>query len=250
MAIKSVIPELENTFILKAFLTGDYGTGKSSFGATFPQKMFVFDMDRKIQSYRTVKDIDYVSYDLSPQGWVEFEKDFRLVIKDCMAGVYQSVIFDSTTAFMDLAMERALALDPKRSASQGPVWNVHYQIQRNLMEPKFRALLNVPCNLLVTAHLQLQVDQETGAILGAEPLLTGQLSIRVPGYFEETWLSFSRIREKKTQYYLRLAPKGFYKARSTLRGIEQILPEELPNEYPAVQEAYIKAIAEMKKRKA
>lgn len=234
----------------KIFIAGNMGTGKSSFAATWPTPMFVFDMDKKIRSYRTVKDLKYANYDFSPAGWVEFEKDFRIIQKQAMEHEYKTVVFDSCTAFMDLAMERALQLDPKRSSSQGPVWNVHYQIQRNLMEPKFRALLNFPCNVIVIAHLQLQIDQETGAILGAEPLLTGQLSIRVPGYFEEVWLTFSKIKDQKPYYYLRLAPRGYYKARSTMSGIEGILPVELPNNYQAVAEAYRKGAETLQKMQA
>jgi hypothetical protein len=234
----------------KIFLAGNMGTGKSSFAASWPGPMFLFDMDKKVRSYRSVEGLSYASYDFSPAGWVEFEKDFRIVQKDVSEGKYKTVVFDSCTAFMDLAMERALQLDPKRSASQGPVWNVHYQIQRNLMEPKFRSLLNFKCNVIVIAHLQLQIDQETGAILGAEPLLTGQLSVRVPGYFEEVWLSFSKIKEQKPYYYLRLAPRGYYKARSTMSGIEGVLPYEIANTYQAMMEAYAEGVKKLAKIQA
>ena len=149
-----------------------------------------------------------------------------------------------------MAMERALQLDPKRSPTGGPIWNVHYQMVRNLMEGKLRSFLNYNCNLIVIAHLDIKTDNETGAIVGIEPLLTGQLAVRVPGYFEEVYCSFTRTTGDKTSWYLRTIPRGYYKARSTMSGKLSLLPPELPNNYAAVIKAYREAVQKTKERMA
>ena len=239
----------------KGLITGDFGTGKSVFAATCPTPGFTFDFDDGIEIYRG-RNFDYESYPLSAAGWVKFEKDLRDIKKDVEEGKYQTVIVDSTTSMTDIAMERALQLDPKRSATGGPLWNVHYQLVKNLMEGKLRQLVNLPCNLVVIAHLKIIQDQETGAVIGIEPLLTGQLSTMLPGYFGEVYCAFSKqVASKKpggkaeTVFYLRTLPRGYYKARSRLSGIERLLPDEISNNYNALQVALKKGLERLKAKK-
>lgn len=249
---KDVNPSSE---YFKGFIAGDFGTGKSAFAASCPTPGFVFDFDDGIQLYRD-KDFDYESYSLSASGWVKFEKDLREVKKDVEKGKYQTVIIDSTTSMTDIAMERALQLDPKRSSTDGPLWNVHYQLVKNLMEGKLRQIITLPCNVIVIAHLKIIQDQETGAIISIEPLLTGQLSTIIPGYFGEVYLAFTKqVAAKKsggkaeTVYYLRTIPRGHYKARSRLSGIERLLPDEISNNYEALQAALKKGLERLKVKK-
>jgi len=243
---KDVTPDTELT---KVFLTGDFGTGKSVFASTFPTPGYVFDFDEGIQIYRG-KDFDYDHFPLTAAGWVEFEKTVRevkeAVVKEKR---YKTVIVDSTSSMTDTAMERALQLDPKRSETGGPIWNVHFMMVRNLMEGKLRQIIALPCNVVVIAHLYIEKDEKTGAIIGIEPLLTGQLSYMVPGYFGEVYCSFTKQVQSKvagkppeTVYYIRTVPRGYYKARSRLSGVERLLPDEIDNTYQALVEAYEKGL--------
>lgn len=230
----------------KVFLTGDYGTGKSVFAASCPTPGFVFDADDTMQSYRG-RDFDYITFPLSAPGWVMFEKAVREVKEDVRAGKYATVVVDSTTSLTDIAMERAMSLDSRRTPEGGPIWNVHFMMVRNLMEGKLRQIISWPCNVVVIAHLYIEKDEKTGAIVGIEPLLTGQLSQMIPGYFGEVYCAFSKQvaakeagKPPETVYYLRTVPRGHYKARSRLSGIERLLPDEIPNNYQALIEAYKK----------
>jgi len=231
-------------------VVGNRGKGKSTFAATAPQPMHVFDFDHKIQSYRTVEELSYSNYPLSSLGWAEFEKDFREVSKLAKEGEYKTVVIDSATSFTDLAMERALQLDPTRDMN-GPQWNIHYKIVRNLIEPKYRQLLSLPCTIIVICHLEIKTDQKSGATLAIQPLLGGQLAIKIPGYFEEVYLANSRTittgkdtktPKKTTQYYLKTVPQGLFEARSTFSGKENLLPEEIPNDYPTLLSLYKKGV--------
>jgi hypothetical protein len=219
--------------LFKVFVVGDYGTGKSIFASTFPTPGFLFDLDRGALTYRG-KDFDYCSYDITPQSWIQFEKDILEVTKLTREGKYKTIVLDSTSTLTDLAMERALQLDPKRSPSNGPLWNVHYQIVKNLVEGKLRQIINLPANIVVIGHLQVIQDQESGAVIDVQPLLTGQLSTKIPGYFDEVYCAFSRVKDGKVDYYLRTVPRGLYKARSRISGKERILPDEIPNDYQAI----------------
>jgi hypothetical protein len=234
--------KLDSVFV-KTLVIGDYGTGKSVFASSFPTPGFIFDFDKGALTYKG-KDFKYAQYPVTANGWVEFEKNFNQVVKECKEGLYKTIIFDSTSLLTDLAMERALQLDPKRSTTGGPLWNVHYGIVRNLVEGKIRQLLQLDANIVVISHLEIIKDQESGAILGTQPLLPGALSTKMPGYFDEVYFAFSKIKDGKPEFYLQTLPKGHFKARSRVSGQQQALPMEIPNNYPNL----LKLIeAEMKK---
>lgn len=230
---KEVTVNTENN---KFMVVGDYGTGKSYFGTTFPTPGYVFDLDKHITVYRGLN-FKYSQYPLTSKGWVDFEKDVLEVAKMVEDGELKTVILDSTTALTDLAMERALQLDPKRNpATQGPLWNVHYQIVKNLVEGKLRKLISLDCNLLINSHWRIVTDAETGAVISCEPMLTGMLSTVIPGYFDEVYYAFTKMEKGELKRYLRTLPRGFYKARSCISGRGQILPAEVPNDYNVLME--------------
>jgi len=223
---------------LKVFVVGDSGTGKSIFASTFPTPAFLFNFDKTILSYRG-KDVDYEDYTQDGKGWIKFEKDFS-ELKKQMTGddpPYKTVIIDSTTTWSDLAMERALQLDPKRSPTGGPMWNVHYGMVKNLIEGRLRQLLEFKCNVVVIGHLNIVQDQETGAVIAVQPLLTGQLATKAPGYFDEVYYSKSKKTKDGTIFVLQTVAQGHYKARSRLSGAMRLLPEEIPNDYSELVKA-------------
>lgn len=244
MAIQSAKDFKPDNAFIKVMIIGDMGTGKSIFASTCPTPGFVFDFDNGIRTY-SGREFDYGSYEQSAKGWVEFEKDFMQVKKAVEEGKYKTIVLDSTTAMMDMAMERALALDPKRSPSGGPLWNVHYQIVKNLVEGKIRQFLTLKANLVLISHVQIVRDEESGGIVKIDPLLTGALSSKVPGYFDEVYFSFCKTKDSKPFWYLQTCPKGLYKARSRLSGIQQLLPAEIPNTYQDL----MKAISDGEKKK-
>jgi hypothetical protein len=219
--------------LIKVFVLGGYGTGKSVFASTFPTPGFVLDFDDGMLSYRG-RDWDYETFEMSGKGWVKFESVYRHIKKAAESGKYRTIVLDSATSMTDVAMERALQIDPKRSAEGGPIWNVHYMIVRNLMAPRLNNLLTFPCNIVVCGHWKVETDQKTGAIISVDPLLTGQLSAKVPGYFDEIYTAFTKMRDGKERYILRTVTRGFYKARSRISGPFRLLPDEIPNNYPAL----------------
>jgi len=224
------------TSLIKLLVTGDAATGKSIFASGFPTPGFLFDLDRGALTYRG-QDWDFCNYDMTSQSWVQFEKDVLEVTKAVKDLKYKTVVLDSTTALTELAMERALQLDPKRSPSGGPLWNSHYAIVKNLVEGKLRQLLNLPVNIVIIAHLNIIKDEETGAVSNVLPLLTGQLAVKIYTYFDEIYCAFSRMKDSKVEYYLRTVPRGLYKARSRISGKSRLLPDEIPNEYSAILKA-------------
>jgi hypothetical protein len=227
---------------LKIMLLGDYGSGKSHFASTFPGPIYVFDFDGHILGYRHRDDVWFDQFELSYLGWVKFEKTLKQVQKMVEEKEISTVVVDSMTSMADIAMERALQLDPKRGSDEGPLWNVHYQIVKNLMEAKLHKILTFNANVIFNGHWKLQMDSKTGAIIGADPMLTGQLSVKIPGYFDEVYWCQAKTIGSKTEHWMHLITRGHYKARSLLSGSQRLLPEKLPNDYPSLRKAIDKLI--------
>lgn len=227
-----------DTEYIKAMSVGEPGTGKSIFGSSFPTPGFIFDFANSIISYRGL-DFDYEQYDLSPQGWMKFEKDIIQYGKAVKEGKYMSVLVDDLSAMTAVCMERSLQLDSKRSPTGGPVWNIHYSMVRNLMEGKLKQILNFNCNILFIAHLNVIQDQETGAVIGVQPMLTGALPVIIPGFFDEVYYHSTKREGGDTKWLIQTVPIGYNKARSRLSGKQRILPDYLPNDYNEIMD-YLK----------
>lgn len=217
---------------LKVMSVGESGTGKSIFASTFPTPGFIFDFGKEIISYRG-KDFDYEQYDVSAQGWTKFERDFVAVKKAVEEGRYQTVVVDNLSAMTDVCMEKALQLDSKRSNTGGPLWQVHYSMVKNLMEGRLRQILNLPCNLVLIAHLDT-IKDDTGAVVGVEPSLTGKLSADVPSYFDEVYYHTARKEGGETKWFLQTVPLGRNHGRSRLSGKERLLPDLVTNDYEEI----------------
>jgi hypothetical protein len=226
-----------STEYIKVMSVGEPGTGKSILASSFPTPGFVFDFANSIISYKGL-DFDYEQYELSPLGWTKFEKDLVRIIKDVKEGKYTSVIVDDLSAMSAVCMERALQLDAKRSATQGPVWNVHYSMVRNLMEGRLKQIMAMSCNIHFIAHLHVIQDQETGNIVGVEPMLTGALPIIIPGYFDEVYYHTTKREGGDTRWLIQTVPIGYNKSRSRLSGKLRTLPDLLPNDYAEIM-AYL-----------
>jgi len=221
-----------NSEYLKVMSVGESGKGKSIFAASFPTPGFIFDFGKEILSYRE-KDFDYEQYDLSPQGWAKFEKDFIQIKKDVLAKKYITVIVDNLSAMSDICMEKAMQLDPKRSKTNGPLWNVHYGMVANLMEGRLRQILNLGCNLVLIAHLAT-IKDEDGAVIGVEPSLTGRLSTEVPSYFNDVFYHITRKEDGETKWMVQTVPIGRNHGRSRASGKEQLLPIMVKNDYAEI----------------
>lgn len=234
------MPSAKNVTIdsefFKGMLIGTYGTGKSVFASSCPTPGFVFDFDEGIVTYKGL-DFDYAQYSDDWEGWVRFEKDLMMVKKGVEEGKYATVIVDSTSRMTDLAMARAMQLDPKRSPTGGPIWNVHFMMVRNLMEGKLRQIISLQCNVIVISHVDIIKDEDTGSIIDIAPLLTGQLREKVPGAFQEVYYCTTKRVNQKTEWLIQTVPIGHTKARSRLSGKEHLLPDFLPNSYDEVMKA-------------
>jgi hypothetical protein len=219
-----------DTLRLKMMLIGPPGSGKSTFIASCPGPMYIFDFDEHILGYRDREDVFYDQFPMSAQGWVKFEKACNEVAKAVKEGQYKTIAVDSTTAMGDVAMERALQIDPKRGPDEGPIWNVHYGIVKNIMSAKLHKILSLNCNVIFASHWAFDKDKQ-GNILSADPMLTGDLKVKIPGLFPEVYACEAVTVGNLTKFHMHLITKGVFKARSLVSGKEGLLPDKIENNY-------------------
>jgi hypothetical protein len=245
----SALDVTSDSEFIKDFVIGPPGTGKSVFASTFPTPGYVFDFALGIITYRGLN-FDYDQFPMNGQGWVQFEKRLNLLDEEVRAeGKYITVVVDDITGMQALCMQRCLQLDPKRSNVGGPIWNVHYSMVRNLLEGKLRMIIDLPCNILLLAHMDVKIDNETGAVLSIEPLMTGQLPTVITGYFDEVYYTSTRKAEGKTVWVVQTIPIGLKNARSRLSGKQRLLPDFVENDYNILMKHVNRAKQTIKKEK-
>jgi len=108
-----------------------------------------------------------------------------------------------------------------------------------------KQVINFNCNVLFIAHLNVIKDEETGAVVSVQPLLTGALPTIIPGFFDEVYYHSTKREGGDTKWLIQTVPIGYNKARSRLSGKQRILPDYLPNDYNEIMD-YLKG----KKKKA
>jgi len=224
---------------IKVLSLGDVGTGKSSFAATFPAPMYVFNLDSKMGAYKDC-DAAYIDIPNTGEGWTILEKEKQAVKKEVEEGKYKTIVVDSTTALQKICLDRAMQLDPKRDKDGGPIWNVHHKMKTNFMDGFLRQVISFcnNCNLVIITHYG-KVTDSNGSVVGFEPFLAGQLSITIPSLFDEIYIHQYKSKNNKPCYIMSTVPQGLYKAaRSSLRGKDLAKPTEIDNTYQSLIKTY------------
>jgi len=184
---------------LKLLLIGDSGAGKTVGAASFPGKTYVADFDKKISSaakYLTqhnpekLKDITYDAY-LS--GTLTPAEQFNQALgnfKSQSTFPYDNIVLDSLTTYSDEVMKYVIKENPgiKRMLTKGAQvpCQQDYQIVRIYFKQMIAALVALPCNVIVIAHIETDKDELTGQVVRSA-MMAGKLKTELPIYFEECW---------------------------------------------------------------
>lgn len=248
------MPNTKNSSIitdnLNVVVFGHVGSGKSVFAASFPTPAFLFDFDKQATTAYRDKSFDYLQYPMDSVGWNKFKQDFTKlmsghILNDKDEWVlntnpelrYKTVVIDSITAMSDLAMRAALTLNPGRSESGGPVWNIHYGHVKHMVGEIILNLISYQGYKVILGHLTLEKNSD-GQVIEIRPMLTGALAERIPGYCGEVLIAKRAVvgNPPKEQFVLQTVSRGLYTARSGLSGVEGYLDPFMPNNFTAIVE--------------
>jgi hypothetical protein len=163
----------------RILIMGDSGTGKTHFIGTMP-KPFVADFDRGLATLYG-KDVKAVAY--SKEDWQEFKNEVQRWRKgaqyDC-----ETFALDSLTMAAEAAMFHVLK---KNGRAQGQPtiadWGEAIREVKDLLD----WVSTLPCNVIVSAHNQLEKDEMLGDIQ-YRPLIFGKdLPARLGIWFDEVY---------------------------------------------------------------
>jgi len=197
--------------VLSMLVYGRSGTGKTTFGASFPTPALLIDIREK--GTDSIADRDGVDV-VSIQSWSELEEVFWYLKKEKK---YKSVILDQISSMQDLAMEHAMAEEGKEVMSQR-LWGVTSGLMKTWLL-NYRDLVEDSINVIFLAHDRASkgesgedddtIDPQIGARL--MPSVAGMLNGAVKAigntFVREVFLE---DKTRKVEYCMRIGPHAYY----------------------------------------
>ena len=197
--------------VLSMLVYGRSGTGKTTFGASFPTPALLIDIREK--GTDSIADRDGVDV-VSVNTWSEVEEVFWYLKNEKK---YKSVILDQISSLQDLCMEHAMVEEGKEIMSQR-LWGVVSGMMKTWLL-NYRDLVEDDINVLFIAHDRASkgesgedddtIDPQIGARL--MPSVAGTLNGAVKAigntYVREVFLE---DKSRKVEYCMRIGPHAYY----------------------------------------
>lgn len=222
------LTDLSNSPHKKLLIYGDSGAGKTCIAGTFPGPIHICDFDGKVNSLASflkgnpkLSEISYESY--TPAGKrgesAALFNNHMLALSKTKPFPYQTLVIDSLTTFSDEGMNYLMAQNPGIKRMTTGVVNVpaqqDYGIARIWFKQMIQTILTFPCNVIFTAHINVEKDELSGAIIRS-PMLAGKLKQELPIYFEEVYRAYF----ENGKAMLQTKPdRAFGIIRSQIRGL-------------------------------
>ena len=192
--------------------------------------LYVFDFDLRINSILAVVDyasiVTHLTYDQFRDGdrpgsaFTNAETKLRELSAAVKAGTGpKTVALDSLTFMEKSIASRVLMMNGKPSTA--PLELQHYKIIIAQLEDFVSKLCALDCNVIVTAHEDLDKDELTGNVTRGIRVVGKALPSILPGYFNEVWyaeVQAGTIQNPQPQYRVRTAPTAQIIARTTYSG--------------------------------
>jgi hypothetical protein len=219
---------------LKILCYGDFGTGKSTFAASFPKPYFL-DFDKGVLSVGG-RDVNYETFMKNGKEFKRFNSHMaQHVIPKIKSGEIQTLVLDSLTTYSEVVL-MAILDEAKVEFPRIQDWGM----QINGMVTTINMLSDLPCHVIFLAHEQTQVNEDNVIIKGM-PLVTGKLAPKIGLYFDEVY----RTKVRSGQFVLQTKNQGGFLAKSRLDGFlknvgKQGIPNDLPQTYAALLDCFNK----------
>ena len=197
--------------VLSMLVYGRSGTGKTTFGASFPTPALLIDIREKgTDSIADREGVDVVSI----TKWSELEEIFWYLES---SGKYKSVILDQISSLQDLAMEHAMAEEGKEIMSQR-LWGVVSGLMK-IWLLNYRDLVDKSINVIFLAHDRTNkgegnedddtIDPQVGARLmpSVSGFLNGVVKAIGNTFVREVFLE---DKSRKVEYCMRIGPHAYY----------------------------------------
>lgn len=226
------LSEIKTTGAFKGLFVGEPGTGKTILSCSFPGPVLLMDFDGKADSaalfYKGTDQLKTISVEELADNMMEDpiatmnEIIDKTLIPQQRSGKmeFATIIVDSITTFSRSTLKHIVKTNPgiKRVATKQGVQPgmQDYGILRREFARLIPGLLSLPCNVIMTAHINTTKDDITGEIIRG-PVMDGSFSQELGVYFKEVWYMSvdkgKRIAQTQSDYK--------YKCRSQIPGLPE-----------------------------
>jgi len=220
--LQTMYQEDKSNHSFNCLLLGESGSGKTFLMRTARKPVHIdsFDpggakgLDDFIKKGEIIVDSRYANEDpRKPFAWELWKKE---MLKREQMGYFESIgtyVLDSSTTWAETIMNQIL----KNAGLAGgaPRFTHDYNPQKIEIRNWLRELLSLPCDFILTGHLESQKDEVTGG-LSYRYATTGKGVQTIPLLFDEIWVMSPKAGSKGVDYRILTQSTGTYVARSRL----------------------------------
>ena len=181
-------------FLIKVFLAGASGTGKTQGAMSLPGRKLLIDLDNRAESVFGTKDLHIIKCHepdpKSPMAWDRLKKIQEQILVDIEEDdfPFETIIYDGLTMMGRIAMNWALLFDSKRGLGGAPA-KQHYGPQMDNLSKFIISALTVPKNICFTGHMDMFENVQSGEMQFL-PKITGKLRSELSNWFNETYYTY------------------------------------------------------------
>lgn len=210
----------QNSFNL--LLLGESGSGKTHLARTARKPVHIDCFDpggtKGLRDYiakgEIVVDTRFEGEDpLKPRMFGEWKRSFKQRLGMGYFNHLGTYMLDSSTTWAEAIMNSILS--DAGVAGQAPRFTKDYTPQKILIRNFVRQMLDLPCDFILTGHLQLKEDQVSGNMV-YRYMTTGQGAVIIPLLFDEMWVMDPKKSPDGVAYRILTKSTGVHVARSRL----------------------------------
>ncbi len=220
---------------------GDFGSGKTSSLATAVKPVHIDSFDpggskvdrlaKLIEDGSIIVDSQYEQDNWKvPYAYREYERQFKEKLDMGYFNFIGTYVVDSLTRFASSVMYEGLKIPHKtgQGAGRSRAGEIpelkDYLVQQFTLIDWLSKWASLPCNVVVTGHIDRVKDEVSGKI-ETGLLLPGKAATQVPIAFDEVWLTCV----EKGEYMFRVKSDNYYRAESRMGG--SVFRELEPQDY-------------------
>jgi len=222
------------TDTFNALICGEMGTGKTHLLKTCrkPVLLHAFDPGGEKTLREEIAKGEVIVQTFSPDdpfrpwAYQEWVQEMNQLLRE---GVFEHIgtyALDSSTMWAEYILNWLVAKRGK--AGTTPEGKTDYMPQKTEIRNWITKILGLPCDCIVTGHLEPTEDQVTGRVT-YRYATTGKGTIVIPAQFDEVYVAEAEDTSKGVKYKLRTAGAGRYAARSRLASGGKLETFEAPN---------------------